>query len=57
MRLSILGEVPPDSFRGIVVAWTDCLPCVNVSRGFVSVIFLHVLCAVTYGHGFDFVGV
>ncbi|EIM91675.1 uncharacterized protein STEHIDRAFT_153296 [Stereum hirsutum FP-91666 SS1] len=29
MRLSILGEVPPDSFRGIVVAWTDCLPCVN----------------------------
>lgn len=31
MRVMILGEVPPTAFRGVVVAWTDCLPCVNVS--------------------------
>lgn len=40
MRLSILGDVPPVEFRGIVVAWTDCLPCVNVSGVVVGYCFV-----------------
>lgn len=31
LRATILDEATPQSLRGIEVAWTDCLPCVNVS--------------------------
>lgn len=47
MRLSILGDLPPIEFRGIVVAWTDCLPCVNVSIS----IYRVGLCAVIDAEG------